>query len=66
MALEQQFEHVLQFIDEHLSENLSIEILADSPDFPDSKTFQTEDTYPILTVRPRTEPFERVLSPRWR
>ncbi|GAA0791766.1 MULTISPECIES: AraC family transcriptional regulator [Pseudomonadati] len=34
MALEQQFEHVLQFIDEHLSENLSIEILADKAGVP--------------------------------
>ncbi|MDP5148060.1 GyrI-like domain-containing protein [Shewanella sp. ULN5] len=34
MALEQQFEHVLQFIDEHLSENLSLALLADKAGVP--------------------------------
>ena len=29
MALEQQFEHVLQFIDEHLSEKDTIKLLVD-------------------------------------
>jgi AraC family transcriptional regulator len=34
VALEQQFEHVLQFIDEHLSENLSLALLADKAGVP--------------------------------
>ena len=34
MALEQQFERVLQFIDEHLSENLPREVLADKSGVP--------------------------------